>query len=267
MTPAAIKQLFTYPIKGLTPHECDRVTLEAGHGIPGDRAFALMYVEAGKISDPQESVPWLPKGNFAMQNDWPGLAGLQCHYDPQTGNLSVHRQEVPLFVANTGTPAGRDLIGAFFTGYLASLHPTATARHPEKAPLRLVGNGTGTTRYPDRQPVHISLVSQATLDAITTEARQPVDARRFRPNIVIDGVPAWEEFNWIGKELQIGETRIAISARIGRCANIDVNPETGERDIPLFSLLPQKFGHAQTGVLATVIAGGPIAVGDYLNQP
>lgn len=261
--PAKIKQLFTYPIKGLTPHLWDEVILKTGHGIPGDRAFALKYIEGDTITEP--ALPWMSKGNFAMQNDWPGLAALECNYNHQTGQLIAKHKGVLLLQENTSTDAGRDKISAFFTGYLASLHPTETARHPQLAPLRLVGSATGTTRYPDREPVHISLVSQATLDAISQAANAPVDVRRFRPNILIDGVSAWEEFNWVGKELQLGKTKIAVSVRIGRCVNIDVNPDTGERDLGLFSLLPKQFGHAQTGVLATVIAGGSLQIGDDLQ--
>lgn len=263
MTSPTVQQIFKYPIKGLTPHPTQGVILKTGHGIIGDRAFALMYAE--NCTQPAETIPWMSKGNFAMQNDWPGLAALQCDYDNQTGNLTIKHQDVLLLQSETHSQAGRNLISAFFTGYLASLNPTETARHPQKTPLYLVGNSNGETRYPDREPVHISLVSQATLDSISEAVNYPADVRRFRPNFVIQGVSAWEEFNWIGKKIQLGNATIAITARIGRCVNIEVNPQTGQRDIPLFSLLPQKFGHAQTGVLATVISDGSVSVGDFIT--
>ena len=263
MTTVRVKQLFTHPVKGLTPQPCDRVDLQAGHGIPGDRAFALMY-DSVAPDNASPVVPWMKKQNFAMQCDWPGLAALDCHYEPYTGILTVKRKGVKLLVAETNTPAGRDRIGAFFTGYLAAIHPSQSARHPDRAPLRLVGDGTGTTRYPDREPVHLSLVSQATLDQVGEAALKLVDVRRFRPNVVLEGVPAWAEFDWVGQEFELGTARIAITAPINRCLNIDVNPDTGERDIPLFSLLQKHFKHKQTGVLAKVITGGTVALGDGL---
>lgn len=256
-----VKQLFIYPIKGLTPQACERVILQVGHGIPGDRGFALMYVENGKA--PASETPWRPKGNFAMQNDWPGLAALNCQYHQPTGILTVQHQGTTLLEADLHHSFGRDQISTFFTGYLAALHPTETARHPEKAPLQLVGNGA-QTRYPDREPVHISLLSQGTLDALAEAVGEAVDVCRFRPNVLLDGVPAWEEFNWVGKELQLGDCRIAVTARIGRCVNIDVNPQTGRRDLPLLSTLQAKFGHAQTGILAKVLVGGSVACGDEI---
>ena len=57
---------------------------------------------------------------------------------------------------------------------------------------------------------------------------------------------------------------VTVAARIGRCLNIEVNPETGDRDLALFSLLREKFGHAQAGVLATVESDGVVAVNDCL---
>lgn len=268
MTSAKVKQLFIHPIKGLTPQACDRVILQAGHGIPGDRAFALMYEgsEGEGATLDSKQVPWMKKNNFIMQNDWPGLAGLSCHYEATSATLRVKRQAVELLCEPTQTQTGRDRISAFFTGYLAALSPTATARHPEKAPLRLVGSADGSTRYPDREPVHISLISQASLDAISDRVECPVDVRRFRPNIVLEGISAWEEFNWVGKEFLLGNARIAIAAPINRCLNIDVNPDTGEPDCSLFAALQSHFGHRQTGVLATISVDGSVAVGDALVE-
>ncbi|WP_346016772.1 MOSC domain-containing protein [Chroococcidiopsis sp. CCMEE 29] len=263
MTAVSVKQLFIHPVKGLTPQAKNCVDLKAGHGIPGDRAFALMY-ESQAIDHASSIVPWMKKQNFAMQCDWPALAALDCRYDPQTAVLTVKRQGVELLAAETNTPTGRDRIGAFFTGYLAAIYPSQAARHPDRAPLRLVGDCTGTTRYPDREPVHLSLVSQATLDQLSVTTGKIIDVRRFRPNVLLEGVPAWAELAWVGQEIYLGTARLQITAPINRCLNIDVNPETGERDIQLFSLLQQHFKHKQTGVLAKVITDGKVTVDDGL---
>lgn len=266
MNAVRVKQLFIHPVKGLTPQALDRVFLQAGHGIPGDRAFALMYEVAPRDKmNVSTSVPWMKKQNFVMQADWAALAALACHLDPQTGILTVKRQGVELLVASTDTQAGRLEIGAFFTGYLAAIYPSQTARHPDRAPLRLVGDRTGKTRYSDRQPGHLSLINQATLDRLAAIANKSIDIRRFRPNVLIEGLPPWAEFDWVGQEIQLGTARLEITAPINRCLNIDVNPDTGERDISLLSLLKKHFNHTQTGILAKVIADGTVAVGDLLE--
>jgi uncharacterized protein len=264
MSEILVTQLFTYFIKGLTPHPSDRVLLREGQGIPGDRGFALMYTDAEAQGD-AEATPWMKKNNFAMQNDWPGLAGLACDYQAETQQLTVSREGVELLSASTQTAADRDRIGAFFTGYLAALNPTATARHPEKAPLRFVGNGNAT-RYPDREVVHISLINQASIDDLSDRLGYVVDVRRFRPNVVFTGVPAWSELNWVGKVFKIGTAQIAIAAPINRCLNIDVNPETGESDRSIFAELQPQLGHRQTGILATVSRSGTVTLGDRLVE-
>lgn len=261
MTNIHVKQLFIHPIKGLTPQSCDRVDLQAGHGIPGDRAFALMFdLDAARES---VIVPWQKKQNFAMQCDWPSLAALNCHYDFQTDVLTLKRNSVELLVAETNTESGRDRINAFFTGYLAAIYPSQSARHPDRSPLQLVGDGNGT-RYPDRELGHLSIVSQATLDQLSVTVGKAIDVRRFRPNIVVEGISAWDEFDWVGQEIQLGTAKLEITAPINRCLNIDVNPDTGERDIALFSLLQKHFKHKQTGVLAKVISSGAATLGDSL---
>jgi uncharacterized protein YcbX len=269
MTLATIKQLFIHPVKGLSPQDCHQAVLEAGHGIQGDRAFALMFVHEGQTIEAAETVPWQSKKYFAVQNDWPSLAALKCDYDPDTAELTVGRrgeERIPLLVAKTNTTQGRAKISAFFTEYLRTLEPTEAARHPQHSPLQLVGSSRGETRYSDRESGHISLISQGTLNEISRRIGTEIDIRRFRPNIVLDGVPAWGEFDWVGKELQLGESRILVSAPIGRCVNIEVNPETGDRDLPLCRVLPEQFGHLQTGVVAKVLSGGTIQVGDRLQS-
>lgn len=265
MTAATVKQLFTYPIKGLTPQKMSEFPLTEGHGIKGDRAFALMFADNMPPANiPAENAPWMSKKYLAVQNDWPLLAALECQYAAETAVLTVKRQGVAVLTAETNTAAGRDRIGSFFTEYLATIEPTKEARHPQRIALRLVGNSSGETRYPDREPVHISLLSQATLDQLTERAGCYIDVRRFRPNIVLEGMAAWSEFELIGQQFQLGNARIEVTARIGRCVNVEVNPENGDRDISLLSLLQQEFGHAQTGVLAKVINSGNVKIGDVL---
>jgi uncharacterized protein len=263
MSEICIKQLFTYPFKGLSPQTQECVYLKTGHGIPGDRAFALMYQDAVTATNTTNQIPWMQKQNFAMQNDWHALAALDCSYNPTTANLTIKRKGIELLVADTNTLEGRNSISNFFTGYLAASYPSQAAKNKNIKPLQLVGE-YNKSRYPDREPVHISLVSQATIDSLSEIAGKQIDVRRFRPNIVVDGISAWGEFDWIGKQIKIGSATIEITAPIKRCLNIDVNPETGERDINLLSLLPKHFRHSQTGVVAKIISDGNVANGDLI---
>lgn len=258
-----VETIFIHPVKGLTPQRCDRVQLRRNFGIVGDRAFAFMFTDMG---NPQPETPWCSKKHLAVQNDWGELAALTCHYDSNRQVLELRLGETLAITESVVTQEGRDRLSQFVTDYLHTLTPSPTARHPQATPVRLIGTPTGETRYQDRDQGQISIVSQATLNDIAAKVGQPhLDARRFRPNFVVQGIPPWGEFDWVGQQLKLGSATVEVIARIGRCLNIDVNPDTGDRDLPLLSQLPIHFRHAQTGVIAKILDGGTVQPGDRLE--
>ncbi|KPQ39555.1 MAG: putative Fe-S protein [Phormidium sp. OSCR] len=260
MVAIEVGTIFIHPVKGFTPQSCDRVELRRNFGIVGDRAFAFMFVDTGT---PQAQTPWLPKKQLAVQNDWAELAALTCRYHADRRELELRLGDTLMIVESVVTQEGRDRLSRFVTDYLQTLTPSPAARHPQATPVRLIGTATGETRYQDREQGQVSLVSQATLEAIAMGVGQPqVDARRFRPNFVVRGLPPWGEFDWVGRQLTLGSVTVEVVARIGRCSNIDVNPDTGDRDLSLLAQLPKLFQHCQVGVIAKVLDGGTVGVGD-----
>ena len=75
---------------------------------------------------------------------------------------------------------------------------------------------------------------------------------------------AWQELEWLGREIAVGGARLRIIASITRCAATEVNPETAERDMDLVGTLQRSFGHNLMGIYAEVVGPGEIAVGDML---
>ena len=64
----------------------------------------------------------------------------------------------------------------------------------------------------------------------------------------------------------IGNTaRLKIVKRIVRCAATEVDPETGQRDLPVPRTLMRAFGHADCGVYAEVINADSVGVGDRVD--
>jgi uncharacterized protein YcbX len=260
MNAIEVTGLFKYPVKGLMPQGCDRVELRRDFGIVGDRAFAFMFTDMG---NPQPETPWCSKKHLAVQNDWGELAALGCCYDAERQELELRLDDGRVLVESVLTEVGRDRLGRFVTDYLQGLTPSPTARHPQATPVRLIGTGGGQTRYQDRHQGQLSIVSQGTLDDMAAKVGEArIDVRRFRPNVVVDGIPPWGEFAWVGRQGRLGTATIEVTARIGRCLNIDVNPDTGDRDLSLLAQLPRLFQHCQVGVIATVIDGGTVGVGD-----
>jgi uncharacterized protein YcbX len=151
-----VKQLFTHPVKGLTPQALLQVDLKVGYGVVGDRAFALMYDSASDPETADPIVPWTKKENLAMQCDRPELAALACKYDPATGVLTVSQNNGEVLAADTNASDGRAQISRFFSDYLSAVPSGQSEMYAKHHRLRLVGSGNGTTRYPDREPIHLS---------------------------------------------------------------------------------------------------------------
>ena len=51
--------------------------------------------------------------------------------------------------------------------------------------------------------------------------------RRFRPNVVVEGAPAWEEDQW--RSIQLGEVSVDLVKPCSRCIMTTVDPDTGTR--------------------------------------
>jgi uncharacterized protein len=101
--------------------------------------------------------------------------------------------------------------------------------------------------------------------ALETMLGVPVDPRRFRANVLIDGLEAWAELDLVGREIEVGPARLAVFKRTVRCAATNVNPVTALRDMDLPERLAGLLGHRDFGIYATVVEGGVVRVGDPVS--
>lgn len=252
-----VRQLFCHPVKGLTPSVIDRAEFRADWGMQGDRAFALMFDD--RDHPPVPNTPWLSKDYFAVQNDWHDLARVQCHYDAARQTLHVELGGQRVLEAHVDHD--RQAIGEWFSAFLQTCQPSVGARHPQYANLELVGETSGDTGFRDRRAGQVSIIGSATLEALSALLKTPIDPRRFRPNLVLETAQPWEEFDWIGRRLRMGSVEFEAIERIERCLNIEVCPDSGQRDLPLLSQLKREFRHTDTGIIACVTQPGTLAIG------
>lgn len=243
-----VEQICRYPVKGLNGETLERVMLTPGEGIPEDRRYAIAYGR-GTGARP---------GFFELTQE-ERLAQLRMAYDPGDGSggptLTISRQGRQVVTANPSDQTGQMLLNQFFAGFLAG-SPRGTPSFRE-----LAGAEQAAVR-----PGPVSLLNLASLRDFERVARQPVDPRRFRANILIDGLRAWGEFAWLDREIRIGGAKLKIIERIERCAATNVNPETAERDMNIPLTLRKGFGHLDMGVYAEVVEGGEIVTGDSVSE-
>lgn len=246
---ATITTLYRHPVKGLSPEPLDHVALTPGQGVPFDRAYALT---AGRSDIGSGPFVWHPKTSFLMLQRDEKLATLETRFDDATATLTVLRDGRQVARGNLATPVGRAMIEDFFAAFMG--------RNGAQKP-KLVGAPEGAM-YSDHKVPVVSVHNMASLRDLERVTGAPIDPRRFRANVWIDGAGPWDEFSWIGKEIALGPVRLRIKERIDRCAATTVNPDTGARDMNIPRALSQGFGHVDFGVFADVVAGGTVTVGD-----
>jgi len=111
----------------------------------------------------------------------------------------------------------------------------------------------------------VSFINLASVRALEEAIGEPVDPLRFRANVYVDGLPAFDESFWLDRSFTIGGAEFRGVLPTKRCAATEVNPVTARRDLPIPRLLMQHFGHSIMGMYATTVAGGRVARGDQLH--
>ena len=247
-----VAALYRYPVKGLSAEPLETVALGPGETMPFDRAYAI---ENGASGFDPAAPRHLPKIAFLMLMRNERLAALRATFDDATRMLTLRQDGVIVAEGCLETEAGRRSIEDFFDRYAADdLHGPAKV---------LVAPGHS---FSDTAAKVLSLINLETVRAIGREIGADVHPLRFRGNLHVEGLPAWEEFGWVGKQVRAGEVTFEVTKRIDRCAATNVDPETAARDLTIPKSLLQAYGHADCGVYLRVVAGGRLAVGDAIDR-
>ncbi len=248
-----VARLYRYPVKGLSPETLDVVELLAGGGVPGDRRLALAHGETA--IDPDRPT-WQPKRAFVALDTCPELAALECRWNGQEGALRISLSGKQVACGNLDVAADRAALEAFFSDYVG---------RAARGRLQLV-EADGFAFADAHEPL-LSVAGLASLGDVERRVGQRVDVRRFRVNLVIEGGLPWQENDWVGKEIRVGGVRLEVVEPILRCAAIEADPVTGERELDLLRTLVRAHGEAVFGVYARVVGGGRVSRGDVVDAP
>lgn len=236
-----VVQLLCYPVKSCAGIALDRAAVSAA-GLPWDRHW--MIVSNDGVFLTQRQVPRMALIGTALDDTHltltaPGMKPLRIGlFDgcdlPQT-LVTVWQAQVP----------AHDLAGAASV-WLSQALGTPCSLFRVAQPLTRQPNAAWVEAWSQRQDdgtapedngfgfadgFPLLVANSASLDALNARLKEkgvaPVDMRRFRPNIVIDGLDAFEEDNV--DALRFGDLRLGLVKSCTRCAVPDVDPDTGVR--------------------------------------
>lgn len=228
-----VEGLFRYPLKSMRGESLEVASL-GWHGIDGDRRLAFRRL------DDRSGFPWLTASK---------LPELICFAPERRAGAGAG--DLPTHVR---TPGGAEL--AVFGPDLAA---EVGRRHG--SPVEMVHLNRGIF-----DEASISAITSATIAEIGTLVGQPLDVRRFRPNVVIASARSapFEEDEWVGGVLRFGEgdeaATLVVTNRDERCSMVNFDPDSA-RSTPevLKAIVRQRDNNA--GVYAAVMRRGRLRVG------
>lgn len=213
-----IKEIWRYPVKSMGGESLQNTTIIEG-GILGDRGYALIDQTTGKIASAK------------MPKLWGGLLELEVVFneapkiDKKLPPVLITWPDGVKAITDGGDPKGK------FTKTVGRSVKMTSKRPKEISLERLdplkdeetildIGNIMMEGRFSDYAAVHV--VTTSSLDRLTEiDPECSYDARRFRPNLVIDTSAIGKGFienDWVGKTLSIGaDVRLHISDPTPRC--------------------------------------------------
>lgn len=274
---ATVATAWRYPVKSMMGEELNAAVLTE-RGLVGDRAFALVDEETGKVvsaKNPQK---------------WPDFFAFHAAYvaPPEDANLPAVWISLPDGrVVRSDDASANDEISKTLSRKVAlkQLAPESAqleqywpehAGQDDEVTAEAVAGDAPAGSFFDYATVH--LLTTSTLDELRAAYPQGrFEVRRFRPNIVIDtaGAKGFVENDWVGKTLQIGDSvRLQITDPCPRCVMTTLAQGDLPRDPGIFkhgiarnSVHVPFAGRAlpSVGVYAKVLAGGTIRRGDSIR--
>lgn len=286
-----VQALWRFPVKSMLGEELDAAGVSEG-GIVGDRAYALIDRETGKVVSAKH-----PKL-------WPNMLSCRARFveEPRLGgDLPPAQIELADGTSVTSDAADVDAVLSRFFGREVELaraapedytidqyHPDEENYDPEGHRNEVVETKLGAAFFNERglpsavpegsffDLFPLSVLTTATLDQLgELEGNSRFDARRFRMNVIVDTQErGFVENEWIGHTLAIGdEVKLGVALPDPRC----VMPSLAQgEDIPRDpQILKALARHNRidvagslypcAGVYAVAAATGSIRKGDSVS--
>lgn len=239
---ARIARLFVYPIKSCAGIEMPEALLTET-GLDLDRAWMVVDSEGEFVTQREEPrmaliQPAFKRGGTELQLRAPGMLALHLVVDAVEAptRVRVWNDVVPAYDMG-------DIAAQWFTDYLGLNEqglPRADApkyrlvrfdpEHRRLSSLQWTGGVEAPNQFSDGYPVLV--LGQAALEGLNerlqAQGHEPVDIRRFRPNIVLEGLEAHDEDRVGPLQIAAAEGPVVLTPvkPCPRCPIPNIDPDT-----------------------------------------
>ncbi len=259
----SVAALWRYPVKSMMGEELNAAEVTE-RGLAGDRAYALVDVETGKVASAKAPRKWGKLFEFRAAYMAEPRAGEKLPPAritlPDGALVTSEQGDISRTLSDT---LGREI--------------TLTTEPPKGKGLKLEWCPPGEETMRDyRLPADaffdlgvIHLLTTASVDRLRELYPQGrFEVRRFRPNIVVrpaSGEKGFVEETWIGHTLALGDqVRLRILAPCIRCVMTTL-PQGDLPADPGILRAAAQHNQANVGVYATVVRGGVVRRGDEVR--
>ena len=252
-----IKLINYCPVKSLSFQSINSCQIKKNLGMPNDRIFAFSRgIDYEKAKTIEKNPKERKLNNFLTLKNSPVLNKYNFSYNGNKLTLILDGEEIISISADDQNEKSS------LSKKLFELESTLIN------PIILLKN----TEYPFYDTSHsnnvfnsISLINLNSIKDFENKIDKDVEFQRFRGNIYIDGISAWEERNWINKIIKINNTSFKVEKNIPRCVAINLKPKTEDNSLNLLNSLKKTYNHFDMGVYLTALDDGNINVGDHVE--
>jgi MOSC domain-containing protein len=285
-----VQALWRFPVKSMAGEQLDAADVTPG-GLIGDRAYAIVDRETGKVASAKHPKLWpdLLKCRAVLVEDSRSGEGVSPARIELADGTSV-RTDAPDVDDVLSRFFGRDveLSAAADNGYtIDNWHPDEEDYDPEGHRDEVTESTLGAALFTSRglpslvpegsffDVFPLSVLTTATLARLgRLEPEIDFDLRRFRMNVIVD-TPAsgFVENDWVGRALAIGEdVRLRVALPDARCVMPSLAQEGIERDPRILKALARHnrievegLRYPCAGVYAVADATGAIREDDHVT--
>ena len=263
-----VVSIWRYPVKSMLGEELNSSYITE-RGLVGDRAYALIDKETGRVVSAKNPRKWEKLFDFrSVFMDIPEVAENipPVRITLPDGTLIVSNQDEDIDYT-LSKALGRDV-----RLMRANLdNPSYEEYWPNIDGLARRDKVTDETMpsrtFFDIDVIHILTTSTINrLRELYPEGR--FEVRRFRPNIVVESTSEEKDFIenlWIGKKIRIGKDIVlSVTGPCTRCVMITLPQGDLPRDLGILRTVA-RYNQVNVGVYASVLQGGTIHRGDLVQ--